>query len=149
MPQRAAGSVVTQADLSAVMSAIPVAASSVPPSVSDTGSTGTGSAYALANHTHACKFRRGIASVSGNTVVWTYPTPFPAGVTPVCNATAQVASGDTRLVNAQIQGVPTNTQCTFMVTTYQQSVVSLIGLTVLSTAGTPFSGNMHMIAFEP
>ena len=129
----------------------PAPAVSAPPAVTDGGSLGTTDAgYAMGNHTHASKARKGIASVTGATsFVWTYPTPFGTGVVPICNGIAQTAAGVTDLINIQIQGIPTNTQCTFVITRYQQSVASLLGLTILSLNSGGFTGNIHMVAFEP
>jgi hypothetical protein len=130
---------------------IPAPATSPPPGVTDAGSVGTTvGQYAMADHTHASKARKAIVPVSAATAyTWTYPTPFGAGIVPICNGIAQTAAGVTDLINVQIQGTPTNTQCTFAITRYQQSVVALLGLTILATPGVGFTGSLHLIAFEP
>jgi len=77
-------------------------------------------------------------SATGNTdaaglFVWTFPTPFSSGVTPICWAMAQgpnPAGGV--LVNIQLEGTPSNTTASFRVTKTTQAVVSLLGLTILS-----------------
>jgi len=128
----------------------PQPAQAAPPGVTDTGAQGTINRYAMENHTHASKARKAIAPVTNSTTyTWTYPTAFGAGVVPICNGIAQTAAGVTDLINVQIQGVPTNTQCTFVITRYQQSLASLLGLTILSLNTGGFTGNLHLIAFEP
>jgi len=129
----------------------PSPASAMPPGVSDAGALGNNTnQFALADHTHASKARKMIAAITNaTTYTWTYPTAFGAGVVPICNGIAQTAAGVTDLINVQIQGVPTNTQCTFVITRYQQSLASLLGLTILSLNTGGFTGNLHLIAFEP
>lgn len=127
---------------------VPQPATAVPPGVADAGVKGTSPRFALSDHTHASKTRKAIVAVSTATYTWTYPVAFGAGVVPICNAIAQTAPGATDLINVQIDGVPTNTQCTFRITRYQQSVAALLGLTVLSLNGAPASVNLHMTAFE-
>lgn len=129
----------------------PMPATTMPPGVSDTGAVGTIQRYALENHTHASKARKAIQAVASNvlTYTWVYPVPFAAGVVPICNGIAQTASGVTDLVNVQIEGTPTNTQCVFRIARYSRSFLSLLGLDVLSfnTGSIPVS--LHMTALEP
>lgn len=130
----------------------PQPASSQPPGVTDTGALGDMmTQYALANHTHASKVRKGMTSTTSNvgTLTWTYPTPFGAGVVPVCNGIAQTAPGVTDLVNVQIEGTPTNTQCVFRITRYSRSFLSLLGLDVLTFNTGSLALNLHMVALEP
>ena len=62
---------------------------------------------------------------------WTYSTPYGVGVIPHIYALAQgpdpVAGV---LVNAQVEGIPTNTSCKIRVTKTNASVVALLGLTI-------------------
>lgn len=127
---------------------LPQPATLASPGVADASVVGVASPYARMDHTHASKARKTISAVSASTYTWTYPTAFGAGVVPICNAIAQVASGTTDLVNVQVQGTPTNTQCTFQITRYSQGLVGLV-TGVLSVNSTPFSGSLHCIAFEP
>lgn len=131
--------------------AVPDPSNTVPPGVSDNGALGSNMRYALADHTHASRVRKQTVAISSNVVTytWTYATPFPNGVIPVCNGIAQTAAGVTDLVNIQIEGMPTNTQCVFRVTRYSQSFLSLLGINILglNTAALPIS--LHMVALEP
>jgi hypothetical protein len=131
--------------------AVPQPATSAPPGVADSGSQGSVTRYAMENHTHASKARKASAAVASNvgTYTWTYPTPFGAGVVPICNAIAQTASGVTDLVNIQIDGAPTNTQCTFRITRYSQSFLSILGLNVLTFNSASLAISLHMLALEP
>jgi len=141
----------TKGDLSAVQATIPTGATTAPPSVSDTGTVGTQTmVYALANHTHASKIRKIRAQTAADgTYTFTYPTAFAAGVTPICEATAETVSGVTDVINAQINGTPTNTAAQIIVTRTQRSVVSLIGLTVLSIPTQPGVTWVHIACLEP
>lgn len=130
---------------------VPQPATTMPPGVSDTGAKGSIPRYALEDHTHAGKARKGIASIASNvgTYTWVYPTAFAPGIVPICNGIAQAAVGNTDLINVQIEGAPTNTQCVFRITRYSQSFLSLLGVNVLglNAASTPVS--LHMLALEP
>lgn len=142
---------VSQASLDALAATIPLPSSTMPPGVADSGTVGTSPRYALADHTHAAKVRKSVAAIQSNvgTYTWTYPTAFAAGVAPLCNGIAQTAAGITDLINIQIEGTPTNTQCVFRITRYSQSFLSLLGINILgfNTAAIPIS--IHMTAFEP
>lgn len=141
---------ITQATVNTLIAAaVPSPATSAPPGVTDASAQGNILRYAMENHTHASKARKARQAVSTSTYTWTFPTAFSAGVVPVCNAIAETAPGSTELINVQIDGPPTNTQCTFRITRYQQSVASLLGLTVLSLNSTPASITLAMLALEP
>jgi len=142
---------VTQSALDAVVATIPLPASSMPPGVADNGTVGTVQRYALENHTHAAKVRKATSAIQSNvgTYTWVYPTAFGAGVAPLCNGIAQTAAGVTDLVNIQIEGTPTNTQCVFRVTRYSQSFLSLLGINILGFNTTAIPISLHMTAFEP
>lgn len=81
-------------------------------------------------------------------LVWVYSTPFEAGVVPRIQAIAETGVGVTDVVNVQVEGTPTNTQCLLRVTRTQRSVVSLIGLTILSIPASVGATWVHMSAFE-
>jgi len=131
--------------------AIPSPATSMPPGVSDTGFVGNVERYALENHTHASKARKGLSAQASNvgTFTWVYPVPFGAGVVPICNGIAQTATGITDLINVQIDGAPTNTQCVFRITRYSQSFLSLLGINILGFNTAPIPITLHMLALEP
>lgn len=129
----------------------PIPAQAMPPGVSDAGSQGNIPRYSMENHTHASKVRKEIKPISASGLfTWTFPNPFTAGVVPICNAMAICPSGVTDVVNVQQEGDATETSVTFRVTRYQQSIVALIGLTILSVnAGVPASTKISLEAFEP
>lgn len=129
---------------------IPQPSTIPPPSVADTGAAGTMTMqYALANHTHASKARKGrvLVPVSGIFDV-TFGVPFTAGVAPLCAVTAETTAGDTNVVNAQIDGVTTATGLRIRITRTQITVASLLGLSVLSVP-TQIATYAHYICIEP
>lgn len=125
-------------------------ATSMPPGVSDSGSVGTIQRYALENHTHASKARKQITTMgsAASTYTWVYPTPFASGVIPVVSAIVQVSVGNQDLFNVQVQGAPTNTQCTFQINRVSAGLLALL-LGALSINNTPVASTLHMIALEP
>jgi hypothetical protein len=130
----------------------PQPATAMPPGVSDAGALGSNqSQFALADHTHASKGRKGQASIQSNvaTYTWVYPVAFGAGVVPICNGIAQTAAGITDLVNVQIEGAPTNTQCVFRVARYSRSFLSLLGIDILGFNSGAIPITLHMLALEP
>lgn len=129
---------------------VPLPATSMPPGVADTGALGTDIRYALANHTHASKARKQrVTGINTVTYVWTYPTPFPSGVIPICNAIVEdPADSATDSYNVQISGVPTNTQCTFRIKRQSSGLLSLL-LGAISFNPTAGNVNLHCIALEP
>ena len=130
--------------------AIPQPATAMPPGVSDTGAVGNSSKYALENHTHASKARKDrVQSAVDGTITWVYPTPFGVGVVPRVVAVAEVPAGTTDVVNVQVIDTPTNTQCKLLVNRTNRSVVSLIGLTILSVPSQPGATWVHVVALEP
>lgn len=137
--------------LGQVLGIIPQPGSTTPPGVADSGQTGSGSEYARWDHTHASKARKGTAAVQSNvgTYTWTYPTAFGAGVVPICNAIARTNAGVSDVVNVQIEGDPTNTQCVFRVSRFARSFLSLLGLDVLTFQSGAIPVTLHMLALEP
>ena len=132
------------------VSAIPVAASSMPPGVADTGAAGSASPYARADHTHASKARKQITTMgsAATTYAWTYPTAFPVGVVPVVSAIVQVPAGNTDLFNVQVMGAPTNTGCVFQINRVSSGLLALL-TGALSVNPTPIAATLHMLALEP
>lgn len=103
----------------------------------------------MSDHTHASKARKARVSVAAVTsYAWTYPTPFGAGVVPIVNGIAEVLAGNTDLINVQILGTPTNTGCVFQIARYSQNVIALV-TGALALNATPFTGALHLTAFEP
>lgn len=130
---------------------IPTPAVATPPCIADAGTVGTGpTVYALANHTHCSKVRKGIVTTDSTGVATvTFTTAFGAGITPVCVANADPPAGTLDVINVQGDGDPTNTQATFRITRTNRSVVALIGLTVLSLPASPGATKFHYACFEP
>lgn len=141
----------TQSQLSAIAATVPTPSVTAPPCIADAGSLGSGSGiYALANHTHCSKARRGIVTTdAAGLVTVTFGTAFGAGVVPACMAIAAPAAGVTDVINAQLDGDPTNTGVVIRVTRTQKSVVALISLTVLSIPATVGATKVHYICIEP
>lgn len=134
----------------ATIADIPKPATAMPPGVSDAGAVGNQSPYARADHTHASKARKQIATMgtAAMTYAWTYPTPFAVGVVPIVSAIVQVPSGNTDLFNVQVMGVPTNTGCVFQINRVSPGLLSLLA-GALSVNPTPIAATLHMLALEP
>lgn len=63
---------------------------------------------------------------------WTYATPFPNGVVPVVQATCEGPDPQSgTIVNAQVEGTPTNTSCKIRVTR-STTTIQVLGINVLS-----------------
>jgi hypothetical protein len=139
------------ADVTALKALIPQPSSAVPPGVADNGKAGSAQGfYAVSDHTHASKARKAISVMpsAATTYTWVYPTPFGAGVIPVCNGIAQVPNGTTDLFNVQVMGQPTNTQATFQINRVSSGLLSLL-TGALSINPTPIAATLHLIALEP
>lgn len=133
----------------ALTTALPTPAVSSPPCVADTGTVGTGSSvYALANHTHCSKVRRGIANTDAAGLLTVAFSPAFNAV-PACQALAAPTAGTTDVINAQLDGDPTVSAATFRITRTNRSVVALIGLTVLSVPAPPGVTKLHYACVEP
>lgn len=135
---------------SLINSSVPKPAVTMPPGVSDSGAIGTDQRYALANHTHASKARKQrVTGVNTATYTWVYPTAFPAGTVPICNAIAEdPANSALELYNVQIVGVPTATQCTFRISRLTTGLFALL-TGALGFNNTPGNINLHCLALEP
>lgn len=134
----------------ALRAEVPAMATNAPPPVATASAVGTEALqFASANHTHASKTRRMVQAIpAASTYVWTYPTPFAAGVSPMVNAIAQVPTGTTDLFNLQVVGVPGNTSCTFQINRVSGGLLALL-LGALSLNPTPAAITLHMWAVEP
>lgn len=140
----------TQAAIDNLANSIPKPATAMPPGVADNGAKGTDSRYALADHTHASKARKArVQSAADGTITWVYSTPFDGGVVPRVVAVAEVPAGTTDVVNVQVVGTPTNTQCQLLVNRTNRSVVALLNLTILSLPTQPGATWVHAVALEP
>lgn len=132
---------------------IPQPSTTVPPGVQDSSNVGSSTTrFALADHTHASKARKEIKSVTTSGVfTWTFPTAFASGVIPVCNGIAICPAGTTDFINVQQEGDATNTSVKFRITRYQQSVASVLGLTILSlnSSSFPTGLKLSLLALEP
>jgi len=137
-------------NVAGILSAIPAAATTMPPSVTDSGAVGSMTPYARSDHTHASKARKQrITGVSTAVYTWVYPTAFATGVVPICNGIAEDPSANAAdSYNVQIEGVPTNTQCTFRIKR-QSSGLLLTLLGAISLNPTPGNINLHCLALEP
>jgi hypothetical protein len=133
----------------ALQSSVPTPASSAPPAVAVTSVNGSDlTQYARADHTHASKTRRMVQAIpAASTYVWTYPTPFAAGVIPMVNAIAQVPVGTTDLYNLQVVGTPGNASCTFQINRVSSGLLGVL-LGALSINPTPSAITLHMWAVE-
>lgn len=131
-------------------SSVPQPGTGSPTAVVDanSGTAGAAGKYAPFNHTHPSKVRKAKTTVNATSFTWTYPTAFDAGVTPIVNAIAQVASGNTDLYNVQVMGAPSNTQCVFQINRVSSGLLSLL-LGAMSINPTPGNITLHMIALEP
>lgn len=137
-----------QSAINSITATIPTPATTVPPGVTDTGSQGTMTTiYALANHTHASKARKGRVLVPTTNTLDVVFSPVFSG-TPICAVTAETTKNDNNVVNAQMDGTPTATGMTIRITRTAITNAALINLTVLSVA-TPLATYAHYVCLEP
>lgn len=138
------------AALQAVQATIPTPGTGSPTAVvdSNTGSAGAAGMYAPFMHTHPSKARKGrvLVPATGFTDV-TFSAAFTTG-SPLCSVTAETTSGDTNVVNAQIDGQPTMTGMRIRITRTAITVASLLGLSILSVP-TQQATYAHFICIEP
>lgn len=80
---------------------------------------------------------------------WTYPTAYAGGVVPRIEVVVETASGTADVVNAQVNGTPTNTVAIIKVNRTQQSAVALLGLTILSVPGSVGAQWIHITSRAP
>lgn len=89
-----------------------------------------------------------VQTAADGTYTWVYPTPFASGNIPKIFVVAEGGVGVTDVINAQTDGPPTNTQCKIRVTRTQQSVVALLGLTILSVPANPGATWVSIVALQ-
>jgi len=88
-----------------------------------------------------------VQTAADGTLTWVYPLAYPAGYIPRISAIAEAPAGSTDVINAQMDGQPTNTQAKFRVTRTQQTVVSLLGLTILAVPASVGATWIHIEVF--
>lgn len=88
---------------------------------------------------------KNLTTAADGTVTWTYDTPY--AVPPAVVGVASYAAGSADIINVQLDGAPTASSAKFRVTRTQQSVVALLGLTILSVpAGSLANIVIHALA---
>lgn len=143
---------VTSSQLAAVQATIPTAGAGSPTAIVDTntGAAGAAGVYAPFNHTHPSKARKGIISTAiDGTATATFSQAFPAGTVPICQAIAVPPAGSLDVINAQLDGPPTNTQVAIRVTRTQRTAVATLGLTLLSVPVSIGVSTVHYLCLEP
>jgi hypothetical protein len=148
-PPPNASTLATKAEVAQVQASMPAPSTTAPPSVADNSATGTMTTqYALANHTHASKARKGRVLVPSSGVFdVTFGAAFSTGA-PLCVLTAETTAGDTNVVNAQVDGVTTMTGFRIRITRTAITVASLLGLSILSVPA-QVATYAHYICIEP
>lgn len=86
-------------------------------------------------------------TAADGTYTWVYPTAFATGTVPKIALVAEATAGSTDVINAQVDGTPTETQVKVRVTRTQKSVVALLGLTILSVPANPGATVVDILAF--
>ncbi len=126
-----------------VLAAMPQPATTpgaVPTSAGTVGTAAT--TYALADHTHPSKARRGRVLIpASGTLDITFSPSFLA--VPVCTVTAEATKGDTNVVNAQLDGPQT-----IRINRTAVTNATLIGLSVLAVP-TQVATYANWICLEP
>lgn len=137
--------------LSVMLAACPQpTASSATPQPVGIAAAGVSADFSRADHVHASDTQRIIATTNASGLyTWTFSPAFGAGVIPVIEAIAVGASASTDVINAQINGTPTNTSVQIRVTRTQVSVVALLGLTILSIPASVGATVIHITARAP
>lgn len=88
-------------------------------------------------------------TATDGTYTWTYPVAYGAGIVPIIECLSQATSGSTDVINCQLDGAPANTAAKFRITRTQVTVVSLLGLSILSVPASPGATNIHITAQAP
>ena len=134
--------------------ALPSAGTATPPCIADAGSAGTpGQVFAPWNHTHCSKARKGrvLVPAAGSLAV-TYRditgAAYPFTASPICAVVAETNPGDTNVVNAQIDGVPTTNGMTIRITRTAITAASLLGINILSVPA-QIATYAHYVCLEP
>lgn len=137
------------AALAAVAESIPTPASDTPPAVDTEGAPGSAARFARADHTHKTSVQAAVVTTGADgTVEWVYPTPYPAGVSPVISHGVVGAAGNADLYSVQYDGAPTATKVKVRVNRATRSTVAAIASVFRSDPGV--SGiQVHLIARKP
>lgn len=136
-------------DLGPIVASIPAPASVDPAPIATMPVVGAASPYARADHVHPSTLRKArLQTATNGTLTWTFDVPFPAGTVPRINAIAETAVGNTDVVNVQVEGTPTATQAVLRVTRTNQTVVALLGLTILSIPASVGATWVHLSAAQ-
>lgn len=89
-----------------------------------------------------------VSTASTGLYTWTYATPYAAGVVPVIEATCEGPDPQAgAIVNAQVEGTPTNTSCKIRVNR-STTTIQVLGINVLSLV-TPVATVVHLTARVP
>lgn len=89
-----------------------------------------------------------VTTATDGTFTWTFPNAFGVGTVPKIALVAEATAGSTDVINAQVDGTPTNTQVKVRVTRTQISVVALLGLSILSVPASPGATVVDILAFN-
>lgn len=137
------------AAISGVQSSMPVAASTNPAPIAVDPVIGAMVPYARADHVHPSTLRKArLQTATNGTLTWVFDVPFPNGTIPRINAIAETGVGNTDVVNVQVEGTPTATQAVLRVTRTNQTVVALLGLTILSIPASVGATWVHLSAAQ-
>lgn len=135
----------------ALASSIPTMAAVLPLGVSDASVIGANTnQFTGPGHTHASKARKArVTGVAAATYTWTYPTPFAAGVVPVCNVIVEDPTNSASdSYNCQLTGAPTNTSMTVRIIRQTSGLFGLL-LGAIGFNSTPGNVNLSLLALEP
>ena len=94
-----------------------------------------------------CMRKARLQTATSGAATWVFSPPFASGVIPRVLALAE--GNGTDLYNVQTIGTPSNTSVSILVNRTQQSVVALLGLTILSVPVSPGATWVHLFAVEP
>lgn len=112
--------------------------------VGPTGATGSTGAAGPAGSPGTVKQGVRAQTLATGLYTWTYPAPYAGGVVPIIEATPEGSASV--IVNAQIEGAPTNTQCTIRVT--RTAAVTVLGISVLGLSASAATF-VHITAQAP
>jgi hypothetical protein len=92
--------------------------------------------------------RQRVTTASTGLYTWTYPAAYGAGVVPIIQVNCEGPDPQSgTVVNAQLEGTPTNTSCKIRVSR-STTTVQVLGINVLSLA-TAIATTIHLTAVAP
>lgn len=92
--------------------------------------------------------RQRVATASTGLYTWTYPIAYGAGVVPIIQANCEGPDPQNgTVVNAQLEGTPTNTSCKIRVSR-STTTVQVLGINVLSLVAS-VATTIHLTATAP